>query len=119
MSFNDLNLALRFLLELAALAALGAWGWNNGSGVLRWVLALGVPLIAAVLWGVFRVPGDPGDAPFAIPGLLRLALELAFFGAATWALFDIGRTNLGWVFGIIVFLHYIASLERIRWLIQQ
>ncbi len=29
MAFNPLNLALRFLLEVAALVAMGYWGWNK------------------------------------------------------------------------------------------
>jgi hypothetical protein len=38
------NLALRFLLELTALTAVGYWGWKTGDGALGWVLA-----VAAVL----------------------------------------------------------------------
>ena len=119
MSSHPINLAVRFLLELAALLALGVWGWRQGEGWLQFVLALGIPFIAAALWGIFRVPNDPGPAPVAVPGVLRLALELAFFGLATWALYDIGATNLSWVLGIVVVVHYIISYDRIRWLITQ
>jgi hypothetical protein len=54
------------------------------------LLGIGLPLLAMALWGTFRVPGDPGDAPVAA----RLALELVEFGAATWLLIDAGRTTL-------------------------
>ena len=119
MGSHPLNLAVRFLLELAALLALGVWGWRQGEGWLRFVLAVAIPLVAAVLWGVFRVPNDPGPAPVAVPGIIRLALELAFFGFATWALYDIGATNLSWALGIVVAVHYAISYDRIRWLISQ
>ena len=41
------NYALRFLLELAALAALVFWGFEEFGGVLQWVIGLGAPLVAA------------------------------------------------------------------------
>jgi hypothetical protein len=116
---NPLNLAFRFFLELAALAAMGYWGWRAGEGWLRWIFMLGVPLIAAGLWGVFRVDDDPGRAPVRVPGLLRLVLELAFFSFAIWALYDAGGTTVSWLLGIAVVVHYVISYDRIRWLVTQ
>jgi hypothetical protein len=119
MGSNPINLAARFLLELSALLTMGFWGWRQGGGWLRFLLALGIPILASALWGTFAVPGDPsrsGAAPIPVPGMLRLALELAFFAFATWALFDLGRERLGWIMGIITALHYLASYDRILWL---
>jgi hypothetical protein len=78
MSSNPLNLALRFLLEVLGLLALGYWGWNKAEGIFRYLLALGIPIIAAAIWGTFRVPNDPGKAPVRVPGILRLVIEIAF-----------------------------------------
>jgi uncharacterized protein DUF2568 len=122
MGSHPINLAIRFLLELSALLAMGVWGWQRSEGSLRFVLALGIPLIAATLWGAFAVPHDPsrsGTAPIAVPGMLRLALELAIFAFATWALYDIGVIKLSWTLGIVVTIHYLASYDRILWLIKQ
>ena len=122
MSNNPINLAVRFLLEIAAMLAIGYWGWRQASGALRYVLAIGSWLIAAVIWGTFRVPGDAsasGGAPVAVPGLVRLAIELALFGFAVWALVSEGVTTLGWVFGGVVLLHYLVSYDRIAWLLRQ
>jgi hypothetical protein len=121
MSSNPLNLAVRFLLEIIALLALGWWGWNQSEGVLRFVLALGVPLLAAALWGTFAVPGDPsrsGKAPVPVPGIVRLVLEFVILAAATWSLFATGLTALAWIYGIIVLIHYAVSYDRILWLIR-
>jgi hypothetical protein len=57
MSQNPLNLAVRFLLEIAALFAIGYCGWSWGRGAFRSGLANGGPLSAAVIWGVFAVVG--------------------------------------------------------------
>jgi hypothetical protein len=119
MSTNPINLTLRFLLELSALFSMGLWGWHNGDGFLRYVFAIGIPIIAATIWGTFRVPNDPGSAPVAIPGILRLAYEFIFFGFAAWALIDTNNVKLGWEMAIIVIIHYIISYDRIFWMIKK
>jgi len=111
------NLAVRFVLELAAWAAMGYWGWVRHTGVWRFVWAVGLPLVAMAAWGTFRVPGDPGDAPVAVPGLVRLALELVEFAVAAWLLVDAGRRPLGIAFAAIVVVHYAVSYDRIGWML--
>ncbi|BAM01311.1 MULTISPECIES: YrdB family protein [Caldilinea] len=119
MSSHPVNLGLRFLLEIAALISLGIWGWQRGEGWVRFILAVGIPIIAATLWATFRVPNDPGTAPVAIPGILRLMFELALFAFATWALYDLKFTALAWIFGVATLLHYVASYDRVLWIIKQ
>ena len=121
MSNNPINLALRFLLEMAASLAMGYWGWGQAAGALRYIPALGLPLTAAALWGTFRVPGDAsasGDAPVPVPGLVRLLLELALFGFGVWGLLDAGATTWGLLLGGVVLLHYLISYDRVAWLIR-
>jgi hypothetical protein len=119
MGQNPINLALRFFLELAALYFIGYWGWTQHAGVLRYLLAIGLPLLAAVIWGVFRVPGDGGAPRVRVPGIVRLLIEVVFFGFAIWGLFDAGATTAGWIFGGITLFHYIISYDRIAWLLKQ
>jgi Protein of unknown function (DUF2568) len=113
MANHPLNLVLRFVLEMLGLYALGYWGWTQHSGVLKFLLAIGLPLLAAVLWGTFRVPNDPGKAPVPVTGIVRLLLEAAYFGAATWALFAAGQERWATIFGIVVLVHYALSYDRI------
>jgi hypothetical protein len=122
MGSHPINLAIRFLLELSALLAMGVWGWQQREGWLRFVLALGIPLMAALLWGIFAVPNDPsrsGKAPIATSGMIRLVLELAIFAFAAWALYAAGAVALSWILGITVAIHYAISYDRIQWLIEQ
>jgi hypothetical protein len=121
MSQNPVNLAVRFLLELAALTALGYWGWTQHKGILRYLLAIGLPLLAATLWGTFRVPADAssnGKAPIPVAGWLRLLLEVVFFTFAAWCLFDAGAVRAGYIFSGIVLIHYLVSFDRILWLLK-
>ena len=119
MGQNPLNLALRFFLELAALYFIGYWGWTQHEGPLRYLLTFGLPLLAAFIWGVFRVPGDGGAPRVRVSGLVRFLIEIAFFGFATWGLFKAGARTAGWIFGGLTLFHYIISYDRIGWLLKQ
>ncbi len=115
------NLALRFGLELGALAGLGVGAWTLASGAARPLAAALVPLLAAIAWGVFNVRHDPsrsGRAPVEVPGRVRLALEVAVLvaGAAAFILAD--RTPIGLVLAALVMLHYATSWPRVRWLLR-
>lgn len=120
MAENPVNLAVRFLLELAALAAMAYWGWSQHSGPLRFLFAIGVPVLAAILWFGFAVPEDPsrsGKAPVPVPGTVRIVLELAIFGFAAWALYDAGKPTVGIILAIAVIIHYAVSYDRLAWLV--
>lgn len=122
MSLHPLNLALRFLLEVAALVALAYWGFSQHAGFWRFVIGLGSPLVAAVLWGTFAVPNDrsrSGKAPVPVPGVVRLLLELTFFGLAAWALYDAGKPMLALVLAGVTAVHYVLSYDRVNWLVRQ
>jgi hypothetical protein len=113
---------VRFVLELCALAASGYWGWSRHRGPLRYLLAVGVPLLLALLWYTFAVPDDPsrsGAAPVPAPGIVRLLLEWGIFGFAAWALFDARQPVLGLILAVVVGVHYAVSYDRIVWLIRK
>jgi hypothetical protein len=116
------NAALRFALELGALAAMGFWGFEQARGSFRYALMVGLPVMAATAWGVFAVPHDPsrgGTPVVAVPGLVRLAFELAWFGFSSWAIADLGESSLGLGFGGATLAHYAISFDRVRWLLEQ
>jgi hypothetical protein len=122
MGRHPVNLAVRFLLELSALFILGLWGWHRRDDGFRVLIALVIPLIGAAVWGTFAVPNDPtrsGSAPVPISGLLRLALELGFFGLAALALYDLAFDRLTAIFATVVAIHYLLSVDRLRWLVEQ
>ena len=121
MGSNPVNLALRFILEIAALFALGYWGWTQHEGIWRFVWSIGLVLLAAVIWGTFAVPDDPsrsGSAPVPVPGLVRLAIELALFGAGTWAFIAAGHAFWGALLGMFSIFHYVLSYDRVLWLVR-
>jgi hypothetical protein len=121
MGTHPINLVFRFILELAALLALGYWGWTQHAGIWRFLWAIGLVGLAAVVWGTFAVPDDPsrsGDAPVPVPGIVRLVIEITIFTAAAWAFYAAGQPVWGLTLGILTLIHYAFSYDRILWLLK-
>ncbi len=94
--------ALRFLLELCALAALGFWGWQTGRTLLEKIgLGVGAPLLAAVVWGLFVAP----KASILVPGAVRLIIEVGIFSLAVLGLLATSRPHLALALGIAYVIH--------------
>jgi Protein of unknown function (DUF2568) len=103
------NLAVAFLLELCALAALGYWGFHTGSGSgtgAKVALGIGAPLLAAIVWGMFVAP----KATVKLPAPAQLALKVAIFGLAAAGLALAGQPGWAWAFGLVV----VANLALVR-----
>ncbi len=113
MSNNPLNLAVRFALELVALGGLALLGWTLGGEGWHLIPAVALPLVAAAAWGTFRVPNDPGPAPVAVPGPVRLALEVAVFGGGVAGYAIAGLQAAALVVGVVMLGHYLASYDRV------
>ncbi|MDH3293108.1 MAG: YrdB family protein [Acidimicrobiia bacterium] len=114
------NLALRFGLELMALAGLATAAWKLTTGPVRPAAVVILPLAAAVTWGVFNVVGDPsrsGAAPVEVPGWTRLVIELAILCAGAIAFVLAGRPAVGIAYAIVVAFHYAVSWPRVQWLL--
>jgi hypothetical protein len=96
------NLILRFLLELAALAALAVWGFQTPANtLLKILLAITLPLIAALLWGLFVSP----KAKYRLPEIGRLALEITLFASAVFALHSTNHPTLAATFALLALIH--------------
>jgi hypothetical protein len=76
------NLALKFALELLAVAAFAYWGANVAGGAAALALAIAAPLAAVILWGTFAAP----RATRRLPLRLRAPFELGVFALAALAL---------------------------------
>ena len=122
MRSHPANLMLRFLLEVIALVSVGIWGWQQSENWVRFVLAIGIPIAMVIIWGTFAVPDDPsrsGSAPVPTPGIIRLIIELGFFGLAVWALMDMGWSVWSLIMAIVVLAHYVISYDRLTWLLSK
>ena len=99
--FESLTLLVRFLLELAALGAVGWWGFKTGDGTAAKVLlGVGAPLLVAVVWGTFISP----KATVEVPTVAWLGLQALVFGAAALALAAVAPAQLAAIFLLVVVL---------------
>ena len=95
-SARAIALGLRFLLEIAALAALAYWGYHAGrTEAGSYGLAIAAPLAASAAWGLFVAPKGSLGAPQP----LRFVIEVAIFGVAALAL--ISADKPGWALAFV------------------
>lgn len=92
------NLAVKFLLELVAVASFALWGWHVGNGVAGAVLALLLPIAAITVWGLFCAP----KSARRLPTKWRVPLELGIFMLAAAALGASGYLTLAVIFALVV-----------------
>jgi Protein of unknown function (DUF2568) len=90
-------LVIRFLCELGLLVGLAYWGFTVGEGATAWLLGLGAPAVAAVVWGLFVAP--KARYPVSMP--IRLSIELDLFILATLALWFAGAPVAGLLLGLL------------------
>jgi uncharacterized protein DUF2568 len=100
-----LNATVAFGLELAALAVLGWAGWHvDGPVALRVLLAVALPAVAAVLWGLHAAPRAAHPSPGG-----RLAVQALVFGAAAVLLAWAAAPRWGAAFAALVAVNLLAA----------
>lgn len=113
MSKNPIVLTLWFVMELAGLFAQGYWAWTTQDGLLRILLVVGVPLVSALIWGIFRVPNDGGKPTVVVSGKVRLLIEVAFWGLTIGLLFAADKSTTAFIFGGVIVLLYVLAYDRV------
>jgi multisubunit Na+/H+ antiporter MnhF subunit len=109
-AFTGVNLALRFALELAALAALAVWGAQaTSSTAANIALAIAAPALAIAIWAVWSAP----RAPRRLHGPALVVLELALLAASAVALAAAGHVLLACILAVLAIANGVA-LSRFR-----
>jgi hypothetical protein len=104
---KGLNDGLRFLLELAGVAALAIWGWSAGSpSPIRFVLAIAAPLGLIVLWALFIAPR--ADSP--LMPMPRMIVGSALLLVAAGALHLAGYTPASAVMAVLIVVNTVLAL---------
>lgn len=96
-------LVLVFVDELLAMAAFGVWGWEHDP---RWLLVWLLPVIAAVVWGMFASPKATRGGP-----VTRLVVKVIVFGLASLALLDAGHP--GWALALLVLTVVVNAVAQV------
>ncbi|WHY92603.1 YrdB family protein [Neobacillus cucumis] len=97
-----LNLLLRFLLELTSLYVWGYLGYKTGNSPLfQWLLAIGAPLVVAVIWGLMGAP----KAAIQLSEPVHLILEIIVFGLPILLLVTVGKSEMAWILGSLLLVN--------------
>ncbi len=109
---KDINAGIAFLLELAMLIAFGYWGfYGDKSILLKWLLGIGVPLVVAIIWGIFLAP----RANHRLNSVGGNLLSLFLFLLAAAALFYTQHPMLAITFALIAVMNRLLIVAWKLW----
>jgi hypothetical protein len=100
------NDVLRFALELFAFVTLGIWGF--AAWPLPWpgvLVGIAAPAVAILVWALFRSP----KAVFRLDPFGKAVIEIAVFGAAALAWWDLGQPVVAALFAIVATISGVTS----------
>jgi hypothetical protein len=100
-ALKAVNLAVKFVLELACIAAFAYWGASQGSGRLSVMLAIVAPAVGVVVWGVWAAP----KSRRRLPRSTRVPFELTIFALAVVALLAAHQAVAAVVFAAVAVLN--------------
>lgn len=102
---KSINLTISFLLELALIAAVAAWGFGLQTPLpSRVLLGLGLPAVVIALWAVFLAR----RSAHRVPGLWKPILALILFLGGAALLIGGGHVLLGILFAIVAVLNTVG-----------
>ena len=99
-----LNVALRFLLELAGVVAVAWWGVHALDGAAGWALGIVAAGAFIAIWGLWIAP----RARYPQPPRVRLATGTVLLEVTAVLLALSGATTAGLVFGTLVALNAVG-----------
>ena len=103
-TFKDINLAIRFLLELAALGVFVHWGFRTGRTISsRVALGIGIPVVIAVIWALFVAPDSTVDTT----GPIKFVIEVIIVAAAVAVLARLREYRLAMALAAIYIINRI------------
>jgi hypothetical protein len=105
------NLAIKFALELAALALFAYWGATTGDGPWAVVLAIAAPAAMIAVWGRWAAPRSPHR--LSIP--TRVPVELGVFALAGAAGYAAGASVAATAFVVVAIVNALGLTVLRQW----
>jgi hypothetical protein len=104
---KSLSASLYFSAEIGMLLALAYTGWQISRSVMgKYALAIGLPVLALVVWGILIAPRSAYR--LALPH--RTLVAMLLFGVATFLLYHTGHDRLALGFGGLALLSQVLLL---------
>lgn len=106
--------ASRFAIEVVAWVA-GPWAAADLTGT--WLMTIPALAILVALTGVFSTPGDKKHVVVAVPGPVRLSIEVILSAVAIASAALVGTYVGGIIVAIVVVVMFITGAKRAKWLL--
>lgn len=87
---------IRFVLEIFAIVSLAIWGFVAFPPFWNIAVGLGAPIIAILLWALFRSP----KAVFHVDVFGKAIVEIAVMGTAVFGWWDMGFPIVAGIFAV-------------------
>ncbi len=110
-ALKDANLAVKFILELTAIAAFALWGASLDGVFISVVVGVAAPASALVLWGLFAAPRSSRRLPTPV----RVPFELSVFALAAAALLALDWTAIAIAFAAVVVVNAVLLARFDQW----
>lgn len=99
---KQINLLVSFLLEMGLIILAGLWGFEQGESILmRYVLAVAVPAVIILLWGVWAAP----KSKRRLKNPIRTIFKLVIMALAVYFAYSTGHPVWALSFAIISILN--------------
>ena len=109
-----LNQVIYFLIELSMLGSLAYSGFQSSQhSYEKYLLGIGLPILAATLWGFFAAPRSEYRLEFPY----RSTFALTLFGVAFFLLYRTGHSRLAISLGIIALASELTAVVLKQWLL--
>ena len=110
---TKISASTRFAIEVAAWVA-GPWAAAELAG--NWLVTIPVLAILVALPGVFSTTGDKRHVVVAVPGRVRLFIEILLAAVAIYSALVVWTYVGAIVVAVIVLAMFVAGAPRARWL---
>lgn len=111
-SLKSINAGLAFFLELAMLVSLGYWGfYGDKSTFVKWSLGIGLPVLTAIIWGIFLAP----RAKYRLGNISGNLLALLLFLLAATLLYYTQHHGIAVIFASVAIVNRVLILLWKQW----
>ncbi|OTN88907.1 hypothetical protein A5819_001399 [Enterococcus sp. 7E2_DIV0204] len=100
------NIAIAFLIEVAAIFILGYWGFTlQSSKIIRVTVVLLAPILMIIIWSIWCAP----SSNYRLEGLWLVILKCLLFGIVACCLFTMKQSSIAIIFVTIVAINLVLS----------
>jgi hypothetical protein len=105
---KSINLVLYLVLEISMLVALGYWGYlASGHLFWRYVLAISLPFLIALLWGLLAAP----SSAHRLTQPSRAIFALVLLSISAFSIYRTGHFRLAISFEVAAFISQSLALQ--------